>query len=181
MTHIVYKQKSMIISNEITLNELIFTVKPNKLREFIQFLKTDTVCLFNQLMLISGVDYPERKERFDVVYNLLSMKHNQRIRVKVSTNEEVKTISDLYLAAGWYEREAFDMFGIKFNGNKDLRRILTDYDFEGHPLRKDFPLLGFEEIHYSEEKRKIVKTEVKLPQKYRDFDFVSTWDGDRSK
>lgn len=177
MGYIAKEQKDAVISNEITFDELVFTVKLNKLHGFIEFLKTDEKCLFSQLVLISGVDYPERKERFDVVYNLLSMKHNQRIRVKVLTKEEVNSISDLYLAAAWYEREAFDMYGIKFKGNKDLRRILTDYDFEGYPLRKDFPLVGFEEIHYSEEKRKIVKTKINLPKEYREFDFMSPWKG----
>lgn len=168
-----------IINADIALGELVFTVKRESLHGFIRFLKTDARCAFTQLADICGADYPERPHRFDVVYNLLSMKRNQRVRVKVELKEGVSadSVVDLFSAAGWFEREAWDLFGIPFVGNPDLRRILTDYGFEGHPLRKDFPLTGFVELRYDEAQKKIVQEPVQLMQDYRNFDFLSPWEG----
>jgi NADH-quinone oxidoreductase subunit C len=173
-------QASAILKQEITLGELAVTVKRESLRSFITFLKTDEKCAFQQLSDICGADYADRgAERFDVVYNLLSLRHNQRIRVKVMTSEDmpVDSITDIYSSAGWFERETWDLYGIVFTGHPDLRRILTDYGFEGHPLRKDFPLTGFVELRYDEEQKRIVYEPVKLTQDYRNFDFISPWEG----
>ena len=137
----------------------------------------------NQLIDICGVDYPERPQRFEVVYHFLSLHLNQRLRVKIMTDEAtpVPSIVSLFKAAGWWEREAWDMFGIQFSNHPDLRRILTDYDFEGHPLRKDFPLTGYYEVRYDYEQQQVVRDPVNLPQQYRDFDFLSTWSGPVAK
>jgi NADH-quinone oxidoreductase subunit C len=134
---------------------------------------------YQQLMEIAGVDYPERAERFEVVYHLLSVTKNHRIRVRVSTDEEqpVPTVTNVYPVAGWLEREVFDMYGVVFEGNGDLRRILTDYGFRGHPQRKDFPLTGYVELRYSEEEKRVVYEPVSLAQDFRDFDFMSPWEG----
>ncbi len=134
---------------------------------------------FEILVDICGVDWPAREKRFDVVYHLLSLKWNRRIRIKtaVADGEKVPSIVGLFPAAGWFEREAFDMYGVRFAGNPDMRRILTDYGFEGHPLRKDFPLTGFVEAHYDDERKKVVYRPVELVQEYRDFDFRSPWEG----
>jgi NADH-quinone oxidoreductase subunit C len=134
---------------------------------------------YQQLMEIAGVDYPQRAERFDVVYHLLSLTKNHRIRVRVTTDEElpVPSVTGLWPVAGWLEREVFDMFGVLFEGNPDLRRILTDYGFRGHPFRKDFPLSGHVELRYSEEQKRVVYEPVKLPQDFRAFDFLSPWEG----
>ena len=177
--YIAISRGDAILKREIALGELAFVVHRDALHSFIQFLKTDEKCAFNQLANLCGADYPEREERFDVVYNLLSLKLNQRIRVIVMAGENVAidTITDIYSAAGWFEREVFDMYGISFNGHPDLRRILTDYGFEGHPLRKDFPLTGFVELRYDETLQRIVQEPVKLQQDFRNFDFVSPWEG----
>ena len=134
---------------------------------------------YQQLMEIAGVDYPERAERFEVVYHLLSITKNHRLRVRVSTDEAtpVPTVTDVYPVAGWLEREVFDMYGVVFAGNPDLRRILTDYGFRGHPQRKDFPLTGYVELRYSEEEKRVVYEPVQLSQDFRDFDFMSPWEG----
>jgi NADH-quinone oxidoreductase subunit C len=134
---------------------------------------------YQQLMEIAGVDYPQREERFDVVYHLLSLTKNHRIRVRVTTDEEkpVLSVTGLWPVAGWLEREVFDMFGVLFDGNEDLRRILTDYGFRGHPLRKDFPLSGYHEMRYSEEQKRVVYEPVRLAQDFRSFDFLSPWEG----
>ena len=134
---------------------------------------------YQQLMEIAGVDYPEREERFEVVYHLLSITKNHRIRIRVTTDEDkpVPSVVDLFPVAGWLEREVFDMFGVLFDGNPDLRRILTDYGFRGHPFRKDFPLSGFVECRYSEEQKRVVYEPVKLAQDFRSFDFRSPWEG----
>ena len=134
---------------------------------------------FQQLLDLCGVDYPDRRERFEVVYHLLSMTRNTRVRVKVSTDEvkPVPTAVEVYPAAGWFEREAFDMYGMLFEGNPDMRRLLTDYGFEGHPLRKDFPMTGYVEVRYDEEQKRVVYEPVKLTQEFRQFDFLSPWEG----
>ncbi|MBB5372878.1 NADH-quinone oxidoreductase subunit C [Acidocella aromatica] len=134
---------------------------------------------FEQVMDICGVDYPERPKRFDVVYNLLSVTRNLRLRVvmQVAEGEEINSVSDVWPSAGWWERETWDLFGVRFNGLADHRRILTDYGFEGHPLRKDFPLTGYVEVHYDTERKTVVYDKVKLTQEFRNFDFLSPWEG----
>lgn len=134
---------------------------------------------FAMLVDLCGVDWPSRENRFDVVYHLLSLRRNLRIRVKCAVGEgdEIPSVAGVFLTAGWFEREAFDMYGIVFSGSSDLRRILTDYEFEGHPLRKDFPLTGFVETWYDDEDKKVVNRPVKLVQEYRNFDFTSPWEG----
>jgi NADH-quinone oxidoreductase subunit C len=157
---------------------LIFYTNKKDLKKTIKFLRDDPKCDFKVFIDITAVDYPENKERFEVVYTLLSLTQNVRVMVKVATdNEEVPSIADLFSAAVWYEREVWDMYGIHFKGNPDLRRILTDYGFEGHPLRKDFPVTGYVEVRYDEEKKKVVYEPVKLTQEFRTFDFVSPWEG----
>lgn len=159
--------------------ELTIHVEPSQLVRVLRVLKTDTSCLFQVLVDICGVDFPLREPRFDVVYNLLSLKHNFRIKVKVAVDEEdwVPTISGIFPAAGWYEREVWDLYGIFFKDHPDLRRILTDYGFDGHPLRKDFPLTGHVEVRYDDEERRVVYEPVKLTQDFRNFDFLSPWEG----
>ncbi len=164
---------------EVVLGELILTVKGASIVKVLTFLRDDASCLFKQLVDVCGVDYPSRKKRFDVVYNLLSLKHNQRIRVKVWTDEEtpVPSVVGVFKSAGWFERETWDMYGVYFSEHPDLRRILTDYGFEGHPLRKDFPLTGYVEVRYDEATRRVIYEPVKLVQEYRSFDFISPWEG----
>jgi NADH-quinone oxidoreductase subunit C len=155
------------------------SVKRDAVARLLAFLRDDPKCLFQVLVDVCGVDYPERPERFDVVYNLLSVKLDQRIRVKTTADETspVPSVTGLFSAAGWYEREAWDLYGIYFADHPDLRRILTDYGFEGHPLRKDFPLTGYVELRYDEEQKRVVYEPVKLKQEFRSFDFVSPWEG----
>ena len=145
----------------------------------LSFLRDDSSCQFRLLMDICGVDYPERAARFDVVYGLLSLKHNQRVRVKVANDGSatIPSATGVYRAAGWYEREAWDLYGIFFSSHPDLRRLLTDYGFEGHPLRKDFPLTGHVEMRYDEEAKRVVYEPVSLTQEFRRFDFMSPWEG----
>jgi len=164
---------------EVIRDELILWVPRTAIVPVLTYLRDDPRCLFKVLVDLCGVDYPERPERFEVVYNLLSLKHNRRIRVKVATDEEtpVPSCVGVYSTAGWFEREAWDMYGIFFADNPDLRRILTDYGFEGHPLRKDFPLTGFVEVRYDEDQKRVVYEPVKLKQEFRSFDFLSPWEG----
>lgn len=159
--------------------ELTFAVARSQLVKFVRFLRDDLLCLFQTLVDICGVDYPQRAERFDVVYHFLSMRMNHRIRVKVTTDENtpVPSLTDLFPCANWFEREAFDMYGITFSNHPDLRRILTDYGFEGFPLRKDFPLTGHVEVRYDDLEKRVVYEPVKLAQEYRNFDFLSPWEG----
>ena len=160
-------------------DELILVCPPDRLVRLMRLLRDDASCLFKVLIDICGVDYPERGKRFDVVYNLLSLRHNQRVRVKVPCAEDdlVPSVSSVYSAAGWYEREAWDLYGIMFADHPDLRRLLTDYGFEGHPLRKDFPLTGFVEVRYDDEVKRVVYDPVRLAQEFRNFDFLSPWEG----
>ena len=160
-------------------DELMIIVGATSVVKVLTFLRDDSNCLFKQLIDLCGTDYPERDRRFDVVYNLLSLSHNQRIRVKVRADEDeqVPSVAEVYPSAGWYEREAWDLYGILFAGHSDLRRILTDYGFEGHPLRKDFPLTGFVEVRYDEEQKRVVYEPVSLTQDFRNFDFMSPWEG----
>ena len=168
-----------IISHEIIKDEVILTAKPEAICNVLQFLRYDAECQFKMLISICGVDYPDREKRFEVVYNLLSLSQNNRIRVKVNVdeNELVPTASKIFSSAGWFERETWDMYGIYFDGHDDLRRILTDYGFEGHPLRKDFPLSGNVELRYDEKQKRVMYEPVHLDQAFRNFDYMSPWEG----
>lgn len=159
--------------------QLVVQARRGALVKVLTFLRDDANCHFQQLMDLFGVDYPEREERFEVLYQLLSLKHNQRVRVKIQTDEQtpVPSVASVYPSATWYEREAWDMYGVFFSDNPDLRRILTDYGFEGHPLRKDFPLTGYVEVRYDDEQKRVVYEPVKLTQDFRTFDFLSPWEG----
>jgi len=159
--------------------ELTVTVKSEEIFRAISWLRDNSQCAFEQLIDITGVDWPKRAKRFDVVYHLLSVSKNVRVRVKAETDEgtPVPTIVALYPTANWFERETFDMYGIAFADHPDLRRLLTDYGFSGYPLRKDFPLTGYVEVHYDEELKRVVYRPVRLVQEFRDFDFVSPWEG----
>lgn len=163
----------------LAFGELTFTVPVDKIIPTLTFLRDDDLCQFISFTDISGVDYPERAKRFDVVYQFLSPRWNRRIRVKVLTDENtpVPSATAVYPGADWYEREAYDMYGILFSGHPDLRRILTDYGFDGHPLRKDFPLTGFVEVRYDDELKRVVYQPVELRQEFRNFDFLSPWEG----
>jgi len=177
--HVELRRPDDVVSTAITLGELTVHATPAAIPAFIEFLKLDGNCRFSTLVDITAVDYPERAERFDVVYHLLSMYQNHRIRVKVAVREDemLPSITGVYASAGWYEREIFDMFGIIFTGHADLRRLLTDYGFRGHPLRKDFPTTGYTEVRYDETVKRVVYEPVKLTQEYRQFDFMSPWEG----
>jgi NADH-quinone oxidoreductase subunit C len=159
--------------------ELTLTAEPAGLLEVVAYLRDDPACLFVSFIDLTAVDYPVREKRFDVVTHLLSPKHNRRIRVKVATDEEtpVASLCGLYPAANWFEREAYDLFGVFFSGHPDLRRLLTDYGFEGHPLRKDFPMTGYVEVRYDDEQKRVVYEPVRLTQEFRSFDFLSPWEG----
>ncbi len=177
--HIVASLPEDVIDAEVAHGELIVRVQLGLIVRVLTFLRDDSSCQFKCLMDICGVDYPDRDERFEVVYHLLSLGHNQRIRVKLRTDEEtpVPSVTGVYGSAGWWEREAWDLFGIYFSDHPDLRRILTDYGFEGHPLRKDFPLTGYVEVRYDDEQKRVVYEPVKLTQEYRSFDFLCPWEG----
>ncbi|NQV45944.1 MAG: NADH-quinone oxidoreductase subunit C [Rhodospirillales bacterium] len=168
-----------VTSVAVRHGELTVAVKRDSIVQVLGYLRDSVNCQFKQLMDICGVDYPEHENRFEVVYNLLSLTHNLRVRVTLQTNEDdaVPTVTGVYSSAGWFEREAWDLYGIYFSGHPDLRRILTDYGFEGHPLRKDFPLTGYVEIRYDDEKKRVVYEPVKFTQEFRTFDFVSPWEG----
>ena len=168
-----------IKSSSITNTELLVEIKEEKLIEAVQFLKSNDNCKFRQLVDIAGVDYPDEEERFQLVYLFLSHEHNLRIKllIKLKPNQNINSLTKIFLSANWMEREVFDMYGVKFKNHPDLRRILTDYGFKGHPLRKDFPLTGFNEVRYSEKDKKVIYEPVKLEQNYRNFDFESPWEG----
>ncbi|MYE36199.1 MAG: NADH-quinone oxidoreductase subunit C [Rhodobacteraceae bacterium] len=173
------EQNDSIELIEIKHEELVITGLATRIPDLVGFLKKNSECQFTTLVDITAVDYPGREKRFDVVYHLLSMNLNQRVRVKVylAEDEMVPTLVSLFPSANWFEREVFDMYGIPFAGHPDLRRILTDYGFKGHPLRKDFPLTGFNEVRYDEVQKKVVYEPVELVQEFRDFDFESPWEG----
>ena len=168
-----------IKSSKIKHNQLYLNIDPDDLLEVILFLKNNDETKFKQLIDITAVDYPEKDKRFKLVYLLLSHEFNQRILIDlyINENEIVSTLSSILPAANWMEREVFDMYGVKFKNHPDLRRILTDYGFEGHPLRKDFPLTGHNEVRYSEDKKKVIYESIKLEQNYRNFDYESPWEG----
>ncbi len=177
--HIAEHGGGAVTGHSVVRGELILEAKREGVVELMRFLRDDRDCQFQILVDVCGADYPERAERFDVVYNLLSLRQNQRIRVKVRTTEDmpVPSVASVFSAAGWFERETWDLYGIFFSGHPDLRRILTDYGFEGHPLRKDFPLTGFVELRYDQELRRVVYEPVKLVQDFRNFDYLSPWEG----
>ena len=169
-----------IVTNlSIVGDKLVAIVDREDIAKLLVFLRDDVNCQFKQLMDICGVDYPERPQRFEVVYNLLSLVHNNRVTVKVmlDDNSSIPSVSKVFSSADWWEREIWDLFGIFFSGHPDLRRILTDYGFDGHPLRKDFPLTGYVEVRYDDAQKRVVYEPVKLTQEYRDFDFLSPWEG----
>jgi NADH-quinone oxidoreductase subunit C len=177
--HVSAALPASVLSCDIRHGELTCRIKREALLQVLRFLQDDPKCRFSILCDICGVDYPDRPQRFDVVYNLLSVSLNQRIRLKLETDEEqpVASATSLYSSAGWWEREAWDLFGIFFSDHPDLRRILTDYGFEGHPLRKDFPLTGFVELRYDDDQKRVVYEPVRLKQEFRSFDFISPWEG----
>lgn len=159
--------------------ELTLTAEASRIVEVLTFLRDDPDCLFINFVDLLGADYPDREKRFEVIYQLLSPKHNIRVRVKISTDEatSVPTTISVFPASDWYEREVYDFFGVLFDGHPDLRRILTDYGFDGHPLRKDFPMTGFVEVRYDDEEKRVRYEPVRLNQEFRQFDFLSPWEG----
>ena len=173
------KLSSKIQSSLVENEELLISINENNLVDVIQFLKSNENCKFRQLIDIAGVDYPNDEKRFQLVYLLLSLEHNMRIKISVrfQVDQNISSLTKVFPSANWMEREVFDMYGIRFKNHPDLRRILTDYGFKGHPLRKDFPLTGFNEVRYSEKEKKVVYEPVKLEQNYRNFDFESPWEG----
>jgi len=177
--HIASALKGSVTGWHIGVDWLTIEAEAADILKVLRFLYDDPSCQFWGITDITGVDYPERRKRFDVVYHLLSPKRNTRIRVKVQADEEtmIPSCVEIYPGANWYERETYDMFGVLFSGHPDLRRILTDYGFEGHPLRKDFPLTGFVEVRYDDEQKRVVYEPVRLPQEFRNFDFLSPWEG----
>ena len=177
--HVASVLSDQVTGNSIAHDELMVTARAEQIVKVVTFLRDDPMCLFKVLVDICGTDYPERPKRFDVVYNLLSLVHNQRIRIKVEADDEtpVPSITAVHNSANWFEREIWDMYGVMFSDHPDLRRLLTDYGFEGHPLRKDFPLTGFVETRYDEERKRVVYDPVKLSQEFRKFDFLSPWEG----
>ena len=177
--HVASVLSEQVMGISIAHDELMVTAQAVQIAKVVTFLRDDPMCLFKVLVDICGADYPERPKRFDVVYNLLSLVHNQRIRIKVEADDEtpVPSITGVHNSANWFEREIWDMYGVMFSDHPDLRRLLTDYGFEGHPLRKDFPLTGFVETRYDEERKRVVYDPVKLSQEFRKFDFLSPWEG----
>ena len=168
-----------ITSTDISYDQLTVNINVSSLEEITSFLKINSVCQFRTLIDITAVDYPEEEYRFQLIYHYLSMHQNFRIRIKIPVKDEeiVPSITSVFPAANWFEREVFDMYGILFGNHPDMRRLLTDYGFKGHPLRKDFPTTGYLEVRYDQEKKKVVYEPVKLNQEYRRFDFVSPWEG----
>ena len=177
---IINSELSSKIQNSLIENdELLLEINEKDLIEVIQFLKSNENCKFKQLIDIAGVDFPQEEKRFKLIYLFLSHEHNNRVKLSINfeTNQIIQSITKIFPSANWMEREVFDMYGIKFKNHPDLRRILTDYGFKGHPLRKDFPLTGFNEVRYSEKEKKVIYEPVKLEQNYRNFDFESPWEG----
>jgi NADH-quinone oxidoreductase subunit C len=177
--HIAESIGDILVSREVQLNELVLTVRRDAIVEALTFLRDDSTADCKMLVDVCGVDYPSREERFEVVYNLLSLRQNHRVRVKVTTDEDtpVPSVAEVFSSANWFEREVWDLYGVFFADHPDLRRILTDYGFEGHPLRKDFPMTGHVEVRYDDEDKRVVYEPVRLPQEFRSFDFLSPWEG----
>ena len=170
---------SSVTGYALVRGELTVSVKAADIVKVAKFLRDDPVCLFKCIIDITAVDWPGREKRFDVVYHFLSPRLNQRVRVKaeLAENETIASLIDVYRGADWFERETYDLYGVLFTGHPDMRRILTDYGFEGHPLRKDFPLTGFVEVRYDDEQKRVVYDRVRLAQEFRSFDFLSPWEG----
>ena len=168
-----------VLGTEVGYGELMVTTTARALVKLLTFLRDDQNCQFKQLMDVTAVDRPDREARFDIVYDLLSLKHNQRVRVKLAADAStpVPSATAVFSSANWFEREVWDLFGVFFSDHPDLRRIMTDYGFEGHPLRKDFPLTGYVEVRYDPDQKRVVYEPVKLPQEFRSFDFMSPWEG----
>ena len=168
-----------VLGTEVGYGELMVTTTAPALVKLLTFLRDDQNCQFKQLMDVTAVDHPDREARFDIVYNMLSLKHNQRVRVKLAADAStlVPSVTAVFSSANWFEREVWDLFGVFFSDHPDLRRIMTDYGFEGHPLRKDFPLTGYVEVRYDSDQKRVVYEPVKLPQEFRSFDFMSPWEG----
>lgn len=179
LKYIETKKTKVVSSSRFHLDQLFLAVEKTSLIKLLTFLRDDAQLQFKQLIDICGVDYPQRPDRFEVVYQLLSLRANLRLTIKITAQEGevVPSVAHLFGAANWYEREAFDLFGIPFEGHPDLRRILTDYNFQGYPLRKDFPLTGYVEPRYDDELQRVVYDNVQLPQEFRNFDFLSPWEG----
>ena len=177
--HIATALGDAVIGSEIAFGQLTLVVQRDSIVPVVTFLRDDPQCRFIAFLDVCGVDFPEREERFEVVYHFLSPQLNQRVRVKLGVDDEtpVPSITEVFAGANWFEREAYDLYGILFAGHPDLRRILTDYGFDGHPLRKDFPLTGFVEVRYDEERKRVVYEPVKLAQEWRSFDYLSPWEG----
>lgn len=177
--HVAAKLGDAIIESKIAYRELTLRARPERIIEVLRFLRDDPECRFVCFTDLCGADYPQRERRFDVVYHLLSPYKNQRIRVKIDADEEntVPSVIEVFPAADWFEREVFDLYGVLFSGHPDLRRILTDYGFSGHPLRKDFPLTGHVEVRYDDQAKRVVYEPVKLVQEFRSFDYLSPWEG----
>jgi NADH-quinone oxidoreductase subunit C len=177
--HLARALEHEIVSSCVRYGELTIEARADQIVKVLAFLRDDGECQFRQLLDVTAVDYPERTRRFDVVYHLLSMTHNHRIRVTVQTDEKtpIPSVTGVHRGAEWFEREAWDMYGVMFTGHPDLRRILTDYGFEGFPLRKDFPLTGYVEVRYSEKEKRVIYEPVSLRQDFRNFDFMSPWEG----
>jgi NADH-quinone oxidoreductase subunit C len=177
--HVAGALGASVRSTSIAFGELTIEVEASAIVEVVTFLRDDPQCRFISITDVCGVDYPEREQRFDVVYHLMSPHKNRRIRVKVMADDvvPVPSITSVFIGADWFEREAYDLYGILFSGHPDLRRILTDYGFDGHPLRKDFPLTGFVEVRYDEERKRVIYEPVKLAQEFRSFDYLSPWEG----
>jgi NADH-quinone oxidoreductase subunit C len=177
--HVARGLGSVVLAQDIAYGELTLTVERAAIVAAATFLRDDPECRFVSIVDICGVDYPDRDERFEVVYHFLSPYKNQRIRIKLSADdiEPVPSLTGVFPGADWYEREAYDLYGILFSGHPDLRRILTDYGFDGHPLRKDFPTTGFVEVRYDEERKRVVYEPVRLAQEFRTFDYLSPWEG----
>ncbi len=177
--HVLERSSDAVLTTEVTGGELVAMAVVSGLSDLVEFLKSDPKCRFSTLVDITAIDWPGREKRFEIVYHLLSMELNQRIRVKaaVRENELVPSVVSIHPSANWFEREVFDMYGILFSGHPDLRRILTDYGFRGHPLRKDFPVTGFTEVRYDEARKRVIHEPVELVQEYRQFDFMSPWEG----
>ena len=177
--HIAAALPEDVLSTSVAYGQLTVIARREAIVKVLTYLRDDSGCQFKQLVDVCGVDFPEREERFEVVYNLLSLTHNQRVRVKVSVGEDepVPSATVVFSGANWFERETWDMYGVPFAGHPDLRRMLSDYGFEGHPLRKDFPLTGYVEMRYDDEAKRVVYEPVKLTQDFRSFDFTSPWEG----
>ncbi len=177
--HIAASLPNEVVGTAVAVGELTVEVRADQIAKLLAFLRDDQNCQFKLLVDVCGVDHPDRAQRFDVVYHLLSPRHNQRIRVRLQTDEQtpVPSVVGVFRSAGWFEREVWDMFGVMFADHPDLRRILTDYGFEGHPMRKDFPLTGYVEVRYDDAKKRVVYEPVSLTQEFRRFDFMSPWEG----